>query len=186
MAGGEAWMTKWAIAAAALALVGARAGAQAGKDVVITGDAAGRVLSTHELSVVAAEKIAKLCVEFARSQKISVNIAIVNSLGKLVYTYRMDGALPFDVDTSIRKAETVIVTRMSTAAVAQRYGKMPNMHTTMYELGAFPFRGGVPIMLNGEMIGAVGVGGGSGQQDEQCGYDAVVAVVGPQPPRVME
>jgi len=47
-------------------------------------------------------------------------------------------------------------------------------------IGVFPTSGGLPIMADGQMIGAIGVGGSN--MDEQCADEALTSVVGPQPP----
>jgi uncharacterized protein GlcG (DUF336 family) len=44
----------------------------------------------------------------------------------------------------------------------------------------FPTSGGLPIIVDGQMIGAIGVGGGN--RDEECAYQALTTVIGPQPP----
>jgi hypothetical protein len=47
-------------------------------------------------------------------------------------------------------------------------------------LNMYLVSGGLPIVVDDQMIGAIGVGGGN--MDEQCGYEALVKVLGPQPP----
>jgi uncharacterized protein GlcG (DUF336 family) len=44
----------------------------------------------------------------------------------------------------------------------------------------YPVSGGLPIIVDNQMIGAIGVGGSN--RDEECAYAAVTSVVGPQPP----
>jgi uncharacterized protein GlcG (DUF336 family) len=60
-----------------------------------------------------------------------------------------------------------------------RYGQ--RMQPTMFNLGQFPYTGGLPIMVGPQLIGAIGVGGASGEQDERCAYEALTRVIGPQP-----
>ena len=48
------------------------------------------------------------------------------------------------------------------------------------KLDVFPVSGGLPIIVDNQMIGAIGVGGSN--KDEECAWTALTAVVGPQPP----
>jgi hypothetical protein len=52
----------------------------------------------------------------------------------------------------------------------------------MEQFGLTVQTGGLPIIVNGQIIGAIGVGGGAGYGEEQCARDALEAVFGPQPP----
>ena len=72
----------------------------------ISGDAAKAALTTMEISVEAAEKLAKAAVAFASEQGHPVCVAIVGLGGNLVYAYRMNGMLPVNMDTAIYKAES--------------------------------------------------------------------------------
>jgi len=101
-----------------------------------------------------------------------------------VYAYRMDGENPIEVDTAWRKAQTVLYMRTSTHAMIKRYGQ--GMQATMFDLGQFPYTGGLPIMVGPQLIGAIGVGGASGAEDEKCAYEALTKVVGPQPALVTD
>lgn len=104
--------------------------------------------------------------------------------GNIVYAYRMDGNNPIEVDTAWRKAQTVLYMRMSTHAMNARYGQ--GMQATMFNLGQFPYTGGLPIMVGKQMIGAIGVGGATGPGDERCAWEAMTKVIGPQPPLVTD
>lgn len=149
-------------------------------DVLISREAAAKTLNPNEISVAAAERIGKACIEYATGQGWSLAVIVLGPSGNLVYAYRMDGENPIEVDTAWRKAQTVLYMRSSTHAMAARYGE--RMQATMFELGQFPFTGGLPIMLGDQLIGAVGVGGARGTEDEYCAWQALEKVVGPQPP----
>jgi uncharacterized protein GlcG (DUF336 family) len=160
------------------------AAAQDIDDLVISADAAAKTLNKHEISVAVAEKIAKACVDYAEAHDWSLAVFILAPSGNIVYAYRMDGENPIEVDTAWRKAQTVLYMRTSTHAMVKRYG--PEMQATMFNLGQFPYTGGLPIMADGQMIGAIGVGGATGPGDEQCAYEALTKVVGPQPPLTVD
>lgn len=147
--------------------------------VLIASEHAGLTLDANEISVGAAERVAQACVEYAKEHKVSVAVIILSPSGALVYAYRMDGKRPIEVDTAWRKAKTVLYMRTSTRAMIARYGQ--DMQATMFELGQFPFTGGLPIVFRDQLIGAIGVGGARGEVDEQCAFVALEAVIGPQP-----
>jgi glc operon protein GlcG len=157
--------------------------AQDKSGVLISSDAAKSTLNKYEISVDAAEKIVKTCIAYAKSKNAQVAVFVLGPSGNVVYAYRMDGLNPINVDTAWRKAQTVLYARTSTHAMENRYG--PGMRPTFYELGQFPHSGAIPIMLDGQLIGSVGVGGNRAE-DERCGYEGVVAVVGPQPPLAVD
>jgi glc operon protein GlcG len=115
----------------------------------------------------------------AAELKLKVNIAVVDDGGHLLAFIRMDGARPASGYTAITKATTAATFRAETGplsngavpadpllnlslqnAAAASGGKI----TTLY--------GGVPVVVDGQVVGGVGVGGGKGEQD------AVVAKAG--------
>ena len=164
-------------------LCGSNALAQEMEDFVISADNATRTLNRAEISVETAERVAKLCVEWARERDLRASVFILSPSGNIVYAYRMDGLNPINVDTALRKAKTVLYMRTSTHAVLDRYG--PQLQATFFQLDQFPFTGGLPIMVGDQLIGAIGIGGaGGGSVDEQCAHQALTSVIGPQPPLI--
>jgi uncharacterized protein GlcG (DUF336 family) len=166
----------WLISSAALA--------EGIRELVITPEAAEKTLNLNEISVATAEKVAKACVAYAEERDLSLAVFILGPSGNIVYAYRMDGENPIEVDTAWRKAQTVLYMRTSTHAMIKRYGQ--GMQATMFDLGQFPYTGGLPIMVGPQLIGAIGVGGASGAQDEKCAHEALTKVVGPQPALVTD
>jgi glc operon protein GlcG len=163
-------------------LASAPLGAQDVAPFVISQEAAQRTLNVNEISVATAEKVAKACIDYATARDLSLAVIILGPSGNIVYAYRMDGENPIEVDTAWRKAQTVLYMRSSTHATVERYGQ--RMQPTMFNLGQFPYTGGLPIMVGPQLIGAIGVGGASGEQDERCAYEAMTEVIGSQPPLV--
>jgi uncharacterized protein GlcG (DUF336 family) len=106
----------------------------------------------------------------AKAQEIGqpMNIAVVDSGGNLVSHVRMDGAWIGSIDISINKAFTARAFDISTAQLSefsqpgqQFYGIHISNHGRI-----MIFAGGIPLRHNGSVVGAVGVSGGSGTQDE--------------------
>jgi uncharacterized protein GlcG (DUF336 family) len=147
---------------------------------VISPEAAKKTLYKNEISVETASKIAQACVEFAKKNNQAVTVFILTPTGQIVYAYRMDGQVPINIETAKLKAESVLYTRDSTHTRANQVANNLSLQMRWAPLGVYPVSGGLPILVDGQMIGAIGVGGGS--RDEECAYEALTQVVGPQPP----
>jgi uncharacterized protein GlcG (DUF336 family) len=157
--------------------------AQNSDDVLISAEAAKKTLNQNIISVAAAEKVAKACVGYAEGLGKLIGIYILSPSGSVVYAYRMDGQTKVAAESAFRKAKSALDMRMATHRLE---GFPPQMQTGLYELDQFPFRGGLPIMLGDQIIGAVGVGGMTGDEDEECAHKAISDVVGPQPPLIVD
>ena len=96
-----------------------------------------------------------------------MNIAVADGGGNLVAHVRMDGAWIGSVDISIKKAWTSRAFDIATkdlAAHSQSGGQFFGIHTSNNGR-VIIFAGGIPLKKEGEVVGAVGVSGGSGEQD---------------------
>jgi len=166
------------LVAAALVLAGV-ASAQNIDKFVVSGDAAKKVM-TREISADTAEKITQACVNYAKEHNVAVSVFILSPTGQIVHAHRMDGQVPINVQTGLLKAKSVLYTRDSTHARANMVANNLALQLRWSDIGVFPTSGGLPIMVDDQMIGAIGVGGSN--QDEECAYAALTSVVGPQPP----
>jgi uncharacterized protein GlcG (DUF336 family) len=97
-----------------------------------------------------------------------MNIAVVDAGGNLVSHVRMDGAWIGSIDISINKAFTARAFDISTADLSENsqpgqqfYGIQNSNHGRI-----MIFAGGVPLRRNGMVVGAIGVSGGNGTQDQ--------------------
>ena len=147
---------------------------------VISDEAAKKTMLKNEISVETAAKITQACVDYAKRNNMAVTIFILTPTGQIVHAYRMDGQVPINIETAKLKAESVLYTRDSTHARANQVANNLSLQMRWAPLGVFPTSGGLPIIVDGQMIGAIGVGGGN--RDEDCAYEALTQVVGPQPP----
>lgn len=96
-----------------------------------------------------------------------MNIAVVDAGGNLVAHVRMDKAWLGSVDISINKAWTSRAFDISTKDLSehsQSGGQFFGIHASNHGR-VMIFAGGIPLKRNGEVVGAIGVSGGSGQQD---------------------
>ena len=96
----------------------------------------------------------------------NVAVAIVDNHGSLVYFERMDNTQYASMDIAIGKAKSAATYRRPTRAFADGINKGSPATATLP--GVFASPGGVPIMAGGNVVGAIGVSGVTGDQDEQC------------------
>jgi glc operon protein GlcG len=175
-----------ALMAAAAATLFAGVGlAQTLNDVVIHGPMADRIREKNELSVVVAEKIAKHCIDEAASKNMSVSVALVDQFGTIIYYYRADGQAKGATESALKKALTAWSTRNPSHALQNQVALNPAAAATQFIQGNFPVAGGLPIVVENQFLGAIGVGGMAAMpptwSDEICGWNALTAVLGPQP-----
>ncbi len=96
-----------------------------------------------------------------------MNIAVADAGGNLVAHVRMDGAWLGSIDISIKKAFTSRAFDIATKDLAmqsQSGGQFFGIHASN-EGRVMIFAGGIPLKRDGKVVGAVGVSGGSGEQD---------------------
>ena len=109
-----------------------------------------------------------------------MNIAVVDAGGNLVAHVRQDGAWIGSVDISISKAWTSRAFDIQTKDLgdnAQPTQQFFGIHTTnAHGRGVAIFAGGVPLTRGGRVVGAVGVSGGSGEQDQAVAEAAAAAL----------
>ena len=155
--------------------------------VTVSADVAKRTLMKAVINADTARAIVDACVEWQKAQPGNGSIAIfvLSPTGQIVDSHQMDGVLPIGAETGLMKAKTALYARSSSASVAQRFntvdGRLIRLDLGKEEgLSYYFVPGGLPIVVEDQLIGAVGVGGGNA--DEQCAYQALVKVLGPQPP----
>ncbi len=118
------------------------------------------------INISAAKKIAAGVVAECQSNKWNVAVAIVDTHGSLVYFERMEDTQTASVKIAIMKAEAAATYRRPTRAFVDAIAKGGPAIMTLPGVVASP--GGLPIFVGGKVIGAVGVSGVTGDQDEQC------------------
>ena len=98
----------------------------------------------------------------ARSNKWNVTIVVTDAAGIPVMLRRLNGASARSYDIAMRKAATVVASKLTTA----EYGAQLKTKTVTEVPNGITFAGGVPIMRGSELIGAVGTSGVTAAQDE--------------------
>jgi len=126
-----------------------------------------------------ARALAAAAEKHARENQWNVCIAIVDDGGHLIYFQRMDGTQTGSVVVSQRKAQTAIGFKRPSKTFEE--GVAGGRNALLALPGAVPLEGGLPLVVDGQMIGAIGVSGVTSQQDgliAQAGVDALAAILG--------
>jgi len=124
-------------------------------------------LKSNALTLKMAKKILEQAEEKAEEIKVAAVIAIVDEGGNLIAQHRMDDSMLISISAAFSKAYTAIALKMSTEKLYDLVlpGK-PFYGLESIESGKIcVFGGGIPIVKNGRFIGAVGVSGGTTEQD---------------------
>ncbi|HNP49053.1 MAG TPA: heme-binding protein [Bacteroidia bacterium] len=134
-----------------------------------------QVKTRATLTLDAARKIADAAVSEAKKNNAGGSIAIVDDGGNLIYLVRIDGTFSASAEVAIGKAQTAAHFKKPTSVFEDVITKGRVTMNTLPAVTPFtPLQGGVPIVYNGEILGAVGVSGSmSAQQDEQIANAAV-------------
>ena len=113
------------------------------------------------------------CLDYARANNLRVGVAVVDPYGNLLDYHTMEGTNVIAGESAILKAKTAVRWWRSTEELNQRVQNWDNVAPVW--AGDFPQRGGVPIFMDGVIIGAMGIGGGGG---DACAKHAVETVLG--------
>jgi uncharacterized protein GlcG (DUF336 family) len=170
-------------AAIAVAVLAAAPSASAQlEDYVIQGAQAERIMEKNALSLDVAKRVAEVCSREASERGSQAAIAILDQFGLLIYFERMDGIRgQTQVEAAVRKARTSLLMGEPSRAVYNRVqsGQFTDFHWGFW-YNAFKTPGGLPIIVDHQLLGAIGVGGSG--FDEECANDALTEVFGEQPP----
>ncbi len=154
--------------------------------VSLLGVSSGNVLAAElpreaVLPVALAAKAAQAGMEKCTADGYRVSVAVVDRAGVLRAMVREDGAGPHTVDSSRKKAYTAVSMKRPTQELAELVNKLPviegirDMNDSILILG-----GGLPIIIDGELVGGIGVGGAPGAHLDvacaQAGLESIGAV----------
>ncbi|PYS13236.1 MAG: hypothetical protein DMG15_11745 [Acidobacteria bacterium] len=147
---------------------------------VVTGKAAANIFDGNQISSEAAKKIARTCRDWAAAKGGTASIYILDTHGTFVHQERGDGQIYTNIHTAMLKAQTALETRRPTSIPNAQLRNDPSGNPRqLVQFGFFTNSGGLPIVVDGEMIGAIGVGGGAGGGgDENCAIEGLKAAFG--------
>lgn len=141
--------------------------------------ASAQMLNKQALSAAGARTIVQACEAEAAKNGWIVSIAVVDEAGNLLNFARMDGAGYTTVEVAQRKARTSVITSKPSKAFMDRV--LAGETQLLAFPNTLPMQGGLPVLVNGRAVAAVGVSGAQSAQDEQCaqaGLDALKAKQG--------
>ena len=122
-----------------------------------------QLVTRKTVSLELAKKLAAASETQAIKDNLTVVISIVDDGGNLVYVERMDGAQLGSIEISLKKAKTALSFKRPTKSYQDRIAEGSNAIIALQNI--LPFEGGVPLVVDGELVGAIGVSGGTSQQD---------------------
>lgn len=126
------------------------------------------------VSLALAKKMAAASEAEAAKNNWSMVITVLDDGGNIVYLGRMDGAQLGSIDVSLGKAHTALAFRRPSKAFQDLVDQNQAHLVTLPHVVAV--QGGLPIIADGKVIGAIGVSGGSSAQDEQCAQAGLNAI----------
>ena len=123
-----------------------------------------QTLDKKVLTLEAATKIAAAAEAAARARGVGVVVAVVDDGGHLILLHRLDEAQVASVNVGIGKARTAAIYRRPSREFEEQIkaGRVAALALA----DSTPLQGGIPIRLNGKVIGAIGVSGDTPQVDE--------------------
>jgi uncharacterized protein GlcG (DUF336 family) len=140
--------------------------------------------SAHTVTLSAGQAVLEAARSKARQIGVAMNIAFVDEGSNLVAFARMDGAWLGSIDIAQNKAYTARAFDMPTidlAPLAQPGGPLYGIEASNHGL-VIVFAGGIPLLSDGRVVGAIGVSGGAVEQDQAVAEAGVAAFSPPSPP----
>jgi glc operon protein GlcG len=128
------------------------------------------------ISLENAKKAAAPALAEARKNNWSMAVAIVDPSGNLVYYEKMDNTQLGSVNVAIDKARSAALFKRPTKAFQDALAAGGAGLRILHIHGAVAVEGGIPLVLDGKIVGAIGVSGAASDQDGQCakaGADAL-------------
>ncbi len=125
-----------------------------------------QVATTSNITLESAKKVVAEAVKYAKANNApGGSIAVVDNGGNLVYLERLDGTFAASSEVSIKKANTAALFK---APSSKLENSINGGRQALITVGHTFLQGGIPIIYNGQVIGAIGVSGAaSAQQDEE-------------------
>lgn len=126
-----------------------------------------------QISADTARKLVDACLAYSKERNQIVGVAVVDIAGVLMDMHSLGGQATYS-ETAILKAKTAAHWQRKTSELEEDVNSKRNGASVW--IGDFPRAGGVPIVIEGEVAGAIGVGGGGGA--EACAQAAIDQVIG--------
>jgi glc operon protein GlcG len=130
--------------------------------------------ATRDIKIISsagARALVDACSAWAEQNKEVVAIAILDWGGNLVESHAMEGAPMNAIDTALLKAKSALRWRRATSETNKIVRSGENLAPTF--MHDFPQPGALPIMVDGQVVGAMGVSGADGEKCAQAAIDSV-------------
>jgi len=124
------------------------------------------------ISTEGARAMVDACTEWATQNKTSVAMAVLDWGGNLIESHAMEGSAANAIDTALLKAKSALRWRRATSETNKMVRTGQNLAPAF--MGDFPQNGALPIMLDGQVIGSMGVSSGDGEKCAQYAFDKVL------------
>ena len=141
-----------------------------GGDVSLSRDAS----LTRDITIISsagARALADACVAWAERNKLTVAVAVIDWGGNVIDSHAMEGAAANAIDTALLKARSALRWRRPTSETNKLVRSGENLAPTF--MNDFPQPGALPVVLKGQVIGAMGVSSGDGERCAQAAIDSV-------------
>ena len=119
-----------------------------------------------------ARAMVEACTAWAEHNHMTLAMSVLDWAGNQVESHAMEGAGANSIDTALLKAKSALRWRRPTSEMNKIVRSGQNLAPTF--MHDFPQPGALPIMVDGEMIGAMGVSGADGEKCAQAAIDAVL------------
>jgi glc operon protein GlcG len=136
--------------------------------------AARDIKPTRDIKVISsagARAMVDACTAWGEQNKQVLAMAILDWGGNLIESHAMEGAAANSIDTALLKAKSALRWRRATSETNRIVRTGENLAPTF--MNDFPQPGALPIMVDGQIIGAMGVSGADGEKCAQAAIDAV-------------
>lgn len=128
------------------------------------------------ISVDVAKKAAAGAVAEAHKNNWSMAVAVTDTSGTLVYFERMDNTQSGSINVALGKSRSASMFRRPTKVFQDLIAKGSDFTYLLGLEGASVVQGGIPIVMDGKVVGGLGVSGGSGAQDVQTAEAGIAAL----------
>jgi|TARA_B100000745_G_scaffold8070_2_gene6585 glc operon protein GlcG len=122
-----------------------------------------------DITLEEAKPMCEAAIARAKELGITIAVSVVDSATNLIMMQKMDGTLILGIDGSRGKAVASVIFGQPSGELEERSKRSTFRALEIQWGGRFIMgRGAIPIIRNGEVIGACGVGGGTPEEDEEC------------------
>jgi glc operon protein GlcG len=141
--------------------------------IALTAEASAQAMVREQkvITSAGARAMVDACTAWAEHNHMTLAMTVLDWAGNEIDSHAMEGAAANSIDTALLKAKSALRWRRPTSEVNQMVRSGQNLAPTF--MHDFPQQGALPIMIDGDMIGAMGVSSADGEKCAQAAIDAV-------------